>query len=189
MRERYPRTKAVRELLTLLGEYSASDRIMFGQQNAGHIGISIENRDGTDSDCKRLTGHMPAVIGIDTLSLTGYEGTESQLVRTVKNLARGGSVITLSAHMPDFSLGGDGYYDYSATSVENDCGRRIMPGGDLNAKYLRFLDMKAHGNHRIYNRVVYGILAETKRRIQYGFTDEVLQSLRQQLIKAGATLA
>ena len=39
------------------------------------------------------------------------------------------------------------------------------------------------------NRVVYGILAETKRRIQYGFTDEVLQSLRQQLIKAGATLA
>ena len=40
-----------------------------------------------------------------------------------------------------------------------------------------------------YNRVVYGILAETKRRIQYGFTDEVLQSLRQQLIKAGATLA
>ena len=40
--------------------------------------------------------------------------------------------------------------------------------------YLRFLD---------------GILAETKRRIQYGFTDEVLQSLRQQLIKVGATLA
>ena len=39
-----------------------------------------------------------------------------------------------------------------------------------------------------YNRVVYGILAETKRRIQYGFTDEVLQSLRQQLIQAGATL-
>ena len=143
MRERYPRTKAVRKLIALLGEYSASDRIMFGQQNAGHIGISIENRDGTDSDCKRLTGRMPAVVGIDTLSLTGYEGTESQLVRTVKNLARGGSVITLSAHMPDFSLGGDGYYDYSAMSTANDCGRRIMPGGDLNAKYLRFLDMIA----------------------------------------------
>ncbi len=55
--------------------------------------------------------------------------------------------------------------------------------------YLRFLDMKAHGNHRIYNRVLYGILGETKRRIQYGFTDETLQSLRQQLIQAGATLA
>lgn len=143
MRERYPRNKAVRELIALIGEYSASDRIMFGQQNAGHIGISIENKDGTDSDCKRLTGCMPAVVGIDTLSLTGYEGTESQLVKTVKNLARGGSVITLSAHMPDFSLGGDGYYDYSAMSTANDCGRRIMPGGDLNAKYLRFLDMIA----------------------------------------------
>jgi mannan endo-1,4-beta-mannosidase len=45
--------------------------------------------------------------------------------------------------MPDFSLGGDGYYDYSAMSTGNDCGRRIMPGGDLNAKYLRFLDMIA----------------------------------------------
>ena len=189
MNERYARTDAVRKLLTILEDYSRSDFILFGQQNAGHIGISIDTKDGTDSDCRRLCGNMPAVVGIDTLGLTGYEGTPEILVKTVKNLWNNGCIITLSAHMPDFSLGGDGYYDYSATSVENDCGRRIMPGGDLNAKYLRFLDMKAHGNHRIYNRVVYGILAETKRRIQYGFTDEVLQSLRQQLIKAGATLA
>ena len=76
---------------------------------------------------------------------------------------------------PSFTVQGSSADSFSATAT--------VP------LYLRFLDMKAHGNHRIYNRVVYGILAETKRRIQYGFTDEVLQSLRQQLIKAGATLA
>ena len=33
----YPRTQGVKDLLALLGEHSASDMIMFGQQNAGHI--------------------------------------------------------------------------------------------------------------------------------------------------------
>ena len=128
MREKYPRTKAVRELLALLGASSASDTIMFGQQNAGHIGISIENKDGTDSDCKRLTGKMPAVAGIDTLSLTGYEGTEDQLVKTVKNLARGGSIITLSAHMPDFSLGG------ADDAGNSRCDRRVTDDGAAQAE-------------------------------------------------------
>ena len=50
------------------------------------------------------------------------------------------------------------------------------------------VDALSSPSFTVYNRVVYGILAETKRRIQYGFTDEVLQSLRQQLIQAGATL-
>ena len=154
MNAKYPRTQGVKDMLALLGEYSASDMIMFGQQNAGHIGISIDVRDGTDSDCKRLTGKMPAVVGIDTLSLTGYEGTPEILIKTVKNLWREGCIITLSAHMPDFSLGGDGYYDYSATSVENDCGRRIMPGGDLNSKYLRFLDLVADFAHKCID--IYG---------------------------------
>ena len=140
MNAKYPRTQGVKDMLALLGEYSASDMIMFGQQNAGHIGVSIDVKDGTDSDCKRLTGKMPAVVGIDTLSLTGYEGTPEILIKTVKNLWREGCIITLSSHMPDFSLGGEGYYDYSATSTGNDCGKRIMPGGDLNAKSLRFLD-------------------------------------------------
>ena len=151
MNERYARTDAVRKLLTILEDYSRSDFILFGQQNAGHIGISIDTKDGTDSDCRRLCGNMPAVVGIDTLGLTGYEGTPEILVKTVKNLWNNGCIITLSAHMPDFSLGGDGYYDYSATSVENDCGRRIMPGGDLNAKYLRFLDMIADFSGKCIN--------------------------------------
>ena len=72
MREKYPRTKAVRELLTLLGEYSASDRIMFGQQNAGHIGISIENTTTLNEEGARvfaaLTGDQVALTDIRLLN-------------------------------------------------------------------------------------------------------------------------
>ena len=36
--------------------------------------MSINAADGTESDCKNLTGSHPAVIGVDTLSFLGYEG-------------------------------------------------------------------------------------------------------------------
>ena len=40
--------------------------------------------------------------------------------------------------------------------------------------YIRFLDMKKHGNFQIYNRQIWGILyGETFRNIRYGFTQEV----------------
>ena len=45
--------------------------------------------------------------------------------------------------MPNFSLGGEEFYDYSPNITDGDCGRRIMPGGDLNDKYRKFLDMIA----------------------------------------------
>ncbi len=132
-------------LLERLEDAAYSDKFLFGHQNAGHIGVSIKNNDGSESDIKNLTGHHPAVIGIDTLSLTGYEdpGKAEHLVKVVKNLNRQGVIITLSAHMPNFTLGGEGFYDYSPNMTEGNVGERIMPGGDLNAKYLRFLDMIA----------------------------------------------
>lgn len=37
-------------------------------------------------------------------------------------------------------------------------------------EYMRFLDMRRHGNFQIYNRQLYGILyRETRNRIAYGF--------------------
>lgn len=54
----------------------------------------------------------------------------------------------------------------------------IMPSGDgyeveSNVPdYMRFLDMKKHGNYQIYNRQLYGILyRETRSRIAFGFGD------------------
>ena len=140
---RNERSPKLIELLELLKKFSDSDKIMIGQQNAGHIGITIENCDGTESDCRNLCGKHPAVVGVDTLSFLGYEGKMNDLIKVVKNLHRQGCIITLSSHMPNFSLGGDEFYDYSPNNTDGDCGRRIMKGGDLNAKYLRFLDMIA----------------------------------------------
>ena len=140
---KYKRAENLEKLLVMLRDFSVSDRILFGQQNAGHIGVSINETDGTESDCKNLTGNHPAIVGVDTLSFLGYEGKMNDLIKVVKNLKRQGVIITLSSHMPNFSLGGDEFYDYSPNITDGDCGRRIMPGGDLNEKYLRFLDMIA----------------------------------------------
>ena len=140
---KYKRSEKLENLLGILWDFSDSEHILFGHQNAGHIGVSISVTDGTESDCKNLCGSHPAIVGIDTLSFTGYEGTMNELITVVKNMRRQGLIITLSSHMPKFSLGGDEFYDYSPNITEGDCGRRILPGGDLNGKYRRFLDMIA----------------------------------------------
>ncbi|MBE7069584.1 MAG: hypothetical protein E7386_03695 [Ruminococcaceae bacterium] len=139
----YERSPKLLELLELLRKYSYSDKIMFGHQNAGHIGVTIKANDGTESDCRNLCGKHPAVVGVDTLSFLGYEGKMNDLIKTVKNLHRQGCIVTLSSHMPNFTLGGEEFYDFSANNTDGDCAHRIMEGGDLNAKYLRFLDLIA----------------------------------------------
>ena len=140
---RNERSPKLIELLELLKGYTGTDRILFGQQNAGHIGVTIANNDGTESDCRNLCGKHPAVIGVDTLSFLGYEGKMNDLIKIVKNLHKQGCIVTLSSHMPNFTLGGDEFYDFSPNNTDGDCAKRIMKGGDLNAKYLRFLDMIA----------------------------------------------
>ena len=131
---KYERSPKLTELLELLKKISVSDKIMFGQQNAGHIGVTIKATDGTESDCWNLCKKHPAVVGIDTLSFLGYEGKMNDLIKIVKNLHRQGSIISLSSHMPNFTLGGEEFYDYSPNYTEGDCGRRIMEGGDNAAQ-------------------------------------------------------
>ena len=140
---KYQRTDNVAELLETLTDYFVKDRILLGHQNAGHIGVSINAVDGTESDVKNLTGSHPAIVGIDTLSFLGYEGKMHDLVTVVKNMHRQGIIITLSSHMPNFTLGGNEFYDYSPNYTDGDCAKKILPGGELNDKYRRFLDMIA----------------------------------------------
>lgn len=48
--------------------------------------------------------------------------------------------------------------------------------------YIRFLDMKRHGNFKIYNRQIWGILyKETFQNIRYGFADWLREQLREDL--------
>ena len=134
------REPAAIRLIERLEDASYSDHILLGHQNAGHIGVSVDTFDGSSSDIKNLTGKQPAVAGIDTLSFYGYEGQMDDLIKVVKQLHKDNVIITLSAHMPNFSLGGKEFYDYSPNITEGNVGTRILPGGDLNTKYRRFLD-------------------------------------------------
>lgn len=133
------REPAATRLLERLTDISYSEQFGFGHQNAGHIGVSIKAKDGTESDVKNLCGSHPFIVGVDTLSFFGYEGKYNDLVTVIKNLHKEGVIITLSSHMPNFSLGGDAYFDYSPMLTNGDVPHRIMPGGDLNGKYVRFL--------------------------------------------------
>lgn len=135
------REPGVLKLIETLEDYCYSEILMCGHQNAGHIGVTITEKDGTSSDIKVLTGKQPAVVGIDTLSFGGYEGSFNETVKIVKNLNKQGVIITLSSHMPNFSLGGpEDFFDYSSNDTNGNVAARIMPGGDLNAKYRKFLD-------------------------------------------------
>lgn len=66
-------------------------------------------------------------------------------------------------------------------------GQSVVTTADIPL-YIRFLDMKSKGNNKIYNRVVFGVMGEARRRIEYGYTDEIAAQVRKELIDAGATL-
>lgn len=133
-------TPKTSKLLQFLYERAKSPSVLFGQQNAGHIGISIRRTDGTESDVKRVCGSHPAVVGIDTLSLVGYEGTWEQAVTVTKNLRREKAIITLSMHAPNFAVCDENFAGYLAPVTEPPVVNEILPGGAFHAKYLRYLD-------------------------------------------------
>ena len=158
-----------------------SDSVIFGHQNDTHkkAGHAADDTFST-SDVKDLTGSYSGVVGLDTLSLTGDENSTwdatqadrvSALAAITNNAADQGSIITLSAHMPNFSLINEkvaaqksgteatdsattGYWGegetitynfsgYSPTDTSGDVVSRIMPGQDLNYLYTAYLDMIA----------------------------------------------
>lgn len=132
-----------KELLRTLYDMSKRKSIMFGQQNAGHIGVSISRTDGTDSDVKRICGHHPAVVGIDALSFTGLEGTLSQAIEVTRQLHRENVIVTLSMHAPNFSVCDEVYSGYSPNVTDPGIVAEIMPGGRYHAKYLGYLELVA----------------------------------------------
>lgn len=50
--------------------------------------------------------------------------------------------------------------------------------------YIRFLDMKRHGNYRIYNRQIWGILyTETLQNIKYEYRDWLRKQIGRMLMQ------
>lgn len=127
--------------------------ILFGHQHETTEGITVTKQDGTQSDVKNDVGAYSAVYGWDTLSLEGKEkpgavgNTDTQnrdaLVKVMKQAYDRGGILALSSHMPNFATGG-GFYDTGGNVVSH-----ILPGGDKNAEFNRFLDKIADFAHHM----------------------------------------
>ena len=51
--------------------------------------------------------------------------------------------------------------------------------------YIRFLDMKKHGNYQIYNRQIYGILYhDTLGKIKYEYQDYVRERVKEMFVSS-----
>lgn len=174
-------TVAVYEYLEAMGKASS---VIYGHQNdtwhkAGSASLST-------SDTFDAVGQYAGIVGIDTLSLTGNEYSASRYNNEIaakddnveavdietlgnakanvvaaakltnQNIANG-SIITLSAHMPNFSIvkenaayqeGEPSYakYDFSGYTpnvLTGDVANEILPGGKYNEMYCAYLDMIA----------------------------------------------
>ncbi|MRN56428.1 glycosyl hydrolase [Paenibacillus monticola] len=117
--------------------------ILFGQQHATTEGMSITEKNGTQSDAYNAVGAYPAVFGWDTLSLEGhekpgvsgnFEQSRDNLIDVMKKAYAQNGVLNLSSHMPNFVTGGD-FYDLKGSVVST-----ILPGGSNNEKFNLFLD-------------------------------------------------
>ena len=155
--------KEVASLYAYLKALGKTDKVLYGHQNDTHHKAVLDG-ENTNSDTKDLTGSIAAVVGIDTLSLTGAElqltseeeNSGMTLVQKAANLgieaSKEGAIITMSAHMPNFALvaekgvDSNGNYDFSGYTPGITTGNvvsRIMPGGDLNQVYTQYLDIIA----------------------------------------------
>ena len=170
---------SVAQLYAYLEAVGKSDSVLYGHQNDTFH--KAGSKDLTNSDTKDVTGSIAAVLGIDTLSLTGNEFPGNlkdqhskklnnaerivECAKVTRKAAEEGAIVTLSAHMPNFTLmadrsenkkGADGTLDWKNAnfySIDNnkdgswvtdgDVVTKIMPGGELNYMFNAYLDMIA----------------------------------------------
>lgn len=174
-----------RKLYQYMEAMGRSGSVMFGHQN--DLWHKAGTKELSFSDTEDVTGELPAVVGMDALSLAGSEFTAEKYNRDFAGRAgipeekvdiaklgsayanvvaaakltnymmSRGSVISLSAHMPNFTQistieGGEKWsqayarYDfshYTPNVLEGDVVNEIMPQGAYNNVYLAYLDMIA----------------------------------------------
>lgn len=146
-------TKALAAYLTGLRE---DDKVLFGHQNSTFRSV---RDDGKTSDIKDITGSEAGLFGIDTLALAGTEcASENPLKASIeasKKAYEGGSIISLSCHMPNFTNAkitatGDAEHpydfskcDFSESKDLTPCADYILEGGEYNPQYNAYLDIIA----------------------------------------------
>nr|WP_307992872.1 CIA30 family protein [uncultured Niameybacter sp.] len=130
---------------------AAKEYLMFGHQHTNSQGITIVNTSGQYSDVKNAVNAFPAVFGWDTLALTGNEGEYEDLVRWSKEAVKTNGIITISAHMPNFTKvkqNKDGTYNFKEAPDCNDTSGNVVSellkeGSSANKAFKAYLDLFA----------------------------------------------
>lgn len=146
---------SAKALYAYLQGLTESDQVLFGHQN--DVSRSVGTKDAL-GDVHDVTGSVSGIFGIDSLALFGSEagGTDakSALEKSInysKKAAENGAIVTLSAHMPNFTSAkikdnGDGTYDFfdcnfnESKDLSGDSLKKILPGGEKNKVFTAYLD-------------------------------------------------
>ena len=147
-------TDSAKALYAYLQGLTESDQVLFGHQN--DVSRSVSGKEL--GDVKDVTGSVSGIFGIDSLALFGSEagGTDAKTalensIKYSKDAAANGAIVTLSAHMPNFTNAkikdnGNGTYDFfncdfnESKDTSGDSLKKILPGGEKNDVYTAYLD-------------------------------------------------
>lgn len=145
---------SAKALYAYLQGLTESDQVLFGHQN--DVSRSVSGKEL--GDVKDVTGSVSGIFGIDSLALFGSEagGTDAKTalensIKYSKDAAANGAIVTLSAHMPNFTNAkikdnGNGTYDFfncdfnESKDTSGDSLKKILPGGEKNDVYTAYLD-------------------------------------------------
>lgn len=149
-------TDSAKALAAYLSGLQKDDKVLFGHQNSTFRSV---RDNGATSDVKDVTGSEAGLFGIDTLSLAGTEcATENPLQASIaasEKAYKGGSIISLSCHMPNFTstkitATGDKDHPYNFSKCDfaeskdlTPCADYILEDGAYNAQYNAYLDIIA----------------------------------------------
>lgn len=146
---------SAKALYAYLQGLTESDQVLFGHQN--DVSRSVGTKDEL-GDVHDVTGSVSGIFGIDSLALFGSEagGTDAKSalensINYSKKAAENGAIVTLSAHMPNFTSAkikdnGDGTYDFfdcnfnESKDLSGDSLKKILPGGEKNKVFTAYLD-------------------------------------------------
>ena len=152
-------TNSTKALAAYLAGLQKSGQVLFGHQNSTFRSV---RDNGETSDIKDITGSEAGLFGIDTLALAGMEtGKKTRQealdasVAATKKAYNGGSLVSLSCHMPNFTNSkikatGDARYPYDFTECDfneskdlTPCADYILEGGEYNPQFNAYLDIIA----------------------------------------------
>jgi len=157
-------TKALASYMTALRE---DDKVLFGHQNSTFRSV---RDNGETSDIKDITGSEAGLFGIDTLALAGCETAKTTTKEAIDasveaslKAYNGGSLITLSCHMPNFTnskiVESDDEFGYDFTKCDfmeskdlTPCADYILEGGMYNDRFNAYLDIIAKYADRLQEK-------------------------------------